>query len=100
MPSAPPNSELVSEIAAAAPARSGGAAPTIMSAASVYTGARPKAKTTAPVTRVASADSPSTRVSTAKPAPASAKPPAITDPGGIRRTNKGVNSAPTMNAPA
>ena len=41
MPSAPPSSELVSEIADAAPARSGGAAPTIRSVARVTTGARP-----------------------------------------------------------
>src|SRR4051794_9340143 len=41
MPSAPPSSELVSEIAAAAPAASGGAAPTIRSVPSVTTGASP-----------------------------------------------------------
>ena len=41
MPSAPPSSELVSEIAAAAPARSAGAAPTIRSVASVTTGDSP-----------------------------------------------------------
>ena len=40
-PSAPPNSELVSEIAEAAPARSCGALPTIKSVASVKTGAMP-----------------------------------------------------------
>ena len=42
MPSAPPNSEPVSEIAAATPARSGGALPTMRSVASVNTGARPE----------------------------------------------------------
>ena len=41
MPSAPPNSELVSEIAEAAPARSCGASPTIKSVASVKTGEMP-----------------------------------------------------------
>ena len=41
MPSAPPNSDVVSEIAAAAPARSGGAAPITRSVANVNTGASP-----------------------------------------------------------
>ncbi len=42
MPSAPPNSELVSEMAEATPARSGGALPTTRSVASVNTGAKPE----------------------------------------------------------
>src|SRR6266849_2708301 len=42
MPSAPPSSEPVSEIADAAPARSGGALPTIRSVARVNTGASPR----------------------------------------------------------
>ena len=41
MPSAPPNSELVSEIAEAAPARSCGAVPTIRSVGERETGAMP-----------------------------------------------------------
>jgi hypothetical protein len=40
MPGAPPNSALVSVIAEAAPARSGGAAPTARSVARVSTGAK------------------------------------------------------------
>ena len=41
IPNAPPSSDPVSEIAAAAPARSGGAAPTMRSVVSVTTGERP-----------------------------------------------------------
>ena len=96
MPSAPPNSELVSEIPAAAPARSGGAAPTMMSVASVNTGARPRAKTTEPLTTVASPSSPLTWASNTKPAAASTSPAAITEAGRLRRTNSGVSSEPTM----
>ena len=46
MPSAPPSSELVSEMPDAAPARSGGALPIARSAASVNSGARPSERTT------------------------------------------------------
>jgi len=60
MPSAPPNSEQVSEIAEAAPARSGGAAPMIMSFERVNTGERPREKTTVLATMMASPEVPST----------------------------------------
>ena len=48
-PSAPPSSELVSEVAAAPPARSGGAAPTARSATSVMTNASPIAPIVGPM---------------------------------------------------
>ena len=54
MPSAPPNSALVSEIAEAAPARSGGADPTIRSVVSVNTGAMPSEKIVVPRANVRS----------------------------------------------
>lgn len=56
IPAAPPSSELVSEIAAAAPARSGGAVPTTKSVASVKTGASPSEKMTDAVTSTARPD--------------------------------------------
>ena len=46
MPKAPPNSAPVSEIPEAAPARSGGALPTMTSVARVPTGATPSVRTT------------------------------------------------------
>ena len=54
MPSAPPSSELVSEIADAAPARSTGALPTMMSVARMTTGETPREYMTPPMTMTAS----------------------------------------------
>ena len=68
MPSAPPNSELVSDSADAAPARSGGAAVRTMSVVSVTTGVRPSENTTDPATSIASGEATSsTSASRTKP---------------------------------
>jgi hypothetical protein len=58
MPSATPNSCVVSEIADAAPARSAGAALTSRSTPSDDTGIRPAKTTASPVTTTASPDVP------------------------------------------
>ncbi len=99
MPSAPPNSELVSEIAEAAPARAGGAAPMARSAATVNTGASPTENTTDPVTRTASPEAASTWVSSPTPTAASVSPPAITNAGRMWRTSSGVSMDPRMTPP-
>ena len=67
MPSAPPNSALVSEIADAAPARSGGADPTTRSVVSVNTGARPSANIVEPTANIANPVDASMRVNIANP---------------------------------
>ncbi|MNU00780.1 hypothetical protein D3C72_2440030 [compost metagenome] len=77
MPSAPPNSKLVSEIADAAPARSGGAEPTIRSVVSVPTGAKPRQRTTRPVVTSKGLLVVSTWVQMAKPMAVRTKPAAI-----------------------
>src|SRR5829696_4715546 len=58
MPRAPPNSAPVSEIPEAAPARSGGALPTMTSVARVPTGATPSVRTTEAITRTESPTNP------------------------------------------
>src|SRR6266568_2147787 len=99
MPSAPPNSALVSASADAAPARSGGADPTARSVAKVSTGASARENTTEPVTRTASpaARSVPSSVSSPKPTAASPSPPAITNPGRTRLASTGVSMEPRMN---
>jgi hypothetical protein len=52
MPRTPPSSPVVSEIADAAPACSGGADPTTRPVASVKMGARPRENTTSPAARI------------------------------------------------
>ncbi len=94
IPSAPPNSAPVSEIAEAAPAFSGGAEPTIRSVATAATGDSPSEKTTDPAT---SAASESAWLSTAKPAAESSSPPAITSAGRIALTSRAVSIAPATN---
>jgi hypothetical protein len=98
MPRAPPSSPVVSEIADAAPARSGGADPTIRSVVSVNTGARPKDEMTNPVTRKRNDVDASICMSNPNPTAATARPPAMIDIGGIRRTILGVKVEPTTNA--
>ena len=101
MPSAPPNSLLVSDNADAAPARSGGAAPSTMSVVNVTTGVSPIEKTIEPATSIASGEATSsTSASSTKPAAETAMPPAITLAGWKRRTIAGVNIEPTMKASA
>lgn len=82
MLSAPPSSAVVSEIADAAPARSGGADPTTRLVASVKTGARPREEMASPVAMTAKEVSPSIWASSPKPIAASARPPASPAPGG------------------
>jgi hypothetical protein len=86
MPSAPPSSELVSDTAAAAPPRSGGAVPTVMSVASVNTGARPSENKADPVTSMASPP-PWMWPSARKPAAARATPVTPPAEGGSGRTS-------------
>ena len=100
MPSAPPNSALVSEMADAAPARSGGAEPMIRSVVSVNTGARPSEKIVEPTANVAKLVDASMRVNSANPSGPTARPPAITNAGRMRRTTIGVSIDPTTNASA
>jgi hypothetical protein len=93
MPSAPPNSALVSDRAAAAPARSGGAAPVTRSAARVSTGARLSENTTEPATRRVRPAVPSW-VNSPNPAAARVSPAAMTKAGRTRRVSTGVSMAP------
>src|SRR6266540_3578531 len=67
MPSAPPSSAPVSEIPEAAPARSGGADPTIRSVVAVNTGASPRETMAEAVARIARSAEPPTRVSNVGP---------------------------------
>jgi hypothetical protein len=78
MPRAPPSSLPVSEMPEAAPARSGGADPTIRLVVAVNTGASPTETTAEAVTRMARSADPPTRVSTPRPTAAMARPPPIT----------------------
>ena len=96
MPSAPPSSELVSEIAAAAPARSGGAEPTIRSVPSVITGARPREKIVVPTTMPVRPLS-ATRDSATRPSAATISPVPISQGGRTRRPSAGATMDPTMN---
>src|SRR5215208_3751336 len=94
IPKAPPNSALVSEIPEAAPAFSGGALPTMMWVARVPTGARPKVRTTEPITRTASPETVSTWVSIPKPTAESTRPPAIAYAVRTQRTISGASIEP------
>ena len=98
-PSARPNSVPVSEIADAVPARSGGAALTIMSVPSVTTGETPTEKMTDPATRSPSPEVAATWVSSAKPAAATTRAPLIANAGRIRRTNSGASIDPRIDPP-
>ena len=93
MPSAPPNSEQVSEIAAAAPARSGGAAPMMRSFARVNTGERPSENTTVLTTRMASPEVPIPPIAT-NPAAAMTRPPHMRKAGRTRRARIGESIDP------
>jgi hypothetical protein len=85
---------------AAAPARSGGAAPTIRSVASVTTGATAIDVMIHPATMTPSPETRRTWVISAKPsAPESMQIP-ISQPGGTRRTRTGASIEPTTNPPA
>src|SRR6185437_15132174 len=95
IPRAPPSSELVSEIAAAAPARAGGAAPTTRSVPRVITGAIPSDISNVPAVSPARPVD-GTLATKAKPAPASTSPPAIRNAGRIRRVRVGAARDPTM----
>src|SRR5256885_17088352 len=97
MPSAPPNSALVSDSADAAPARSGGAAPTTRSVARVSTGASASEKTTDPVTRSARPAGPS-RVNSHRPAAPSAMQAAMTKAGRNRRASTRGSKDPRADA--
>src|SRR5882672_73407 len=94
MPAAPPSSEHVSEIADAAPARSGGAAPMMMAFASVNTGERPRENTMVLATTMGSPEVPSTRASHANPAEEMTRPTAIRTTGRTRRARTGDNMDP------
>jgi Aldehyde dehydrogenase family len=74
MPSAPPSSPVVSEIADAAPVRSSGADPTTMSVANVNTGARPKEEMTSPAARIRNDVDASIWMNSPNPIAATAKP--------------------------
>src|SRR5215475_10501242 len=85
MPSAPPNSALVSVSADAAPARSGGAAPTARSVARVSTGASASENTTDPATTIPRPLALPSRVNRLRPTAPSARPAAMTKAGRNRR---------------
>jgi len=98
MPRAPPSSPVVSEIADAAPVRFGGADPTTRSVVSVNTGTRPKDEMTNHVAGKRNDVDASICMSNPNPTAATARPPAMTDIGGIRRTILGVKVDSTTNA--
>src|SRR6266545_879948 len=103
MPSAPPSSAPVSEIPEAAPARSGGAEPTIRSVVAVNTGASPSDTTSeapARIARSASADPLPTWVRAPRPTAAMPRPAPITQAGRRWRVIRGARLEPTMNPPA
>ncbi len=100
MPRAPPSSAVVSEIADAAPARSGGVDPTTRSVVNVNTGASPKDEMTNPVDRKRNDVDASIWISSPNPTAATDRPPAMIDIGEIRRTILGVKVDPTTNARA
>src|SRR6266511_4444800 len=100
MPSVPPNSAPVSEIADAGPAGSAEAAPTVRSAARVSTGASPSENTTDPVTSTGRPVALSSWVSSRKPTATSSSPPAIATTGRARRASTGVSMEPRMNPAA
>src|SRR3989442_6699244 len=89
MPKAPPKSMLVCEIAAAEPACSGGAAPTMVAFASAAMGPAPTVATTEPMTRTARPPT-DTNVSSANASAQTSAPPIITVAGGARRTSLGA----------
>src|SRR5215217_4952613 len=99
MPRAPPNSAPVSEIPEAAPARSGGALPTMTSVAREPTGATPSVRMTEPITRTASPQDVSAWVSIPKPTAESVRPPAITKAGRTRRAISGASRDPAISPP-
>ena len=99
-PSAPPSSKNVSDIPDAAPARSGGAALTIISVVSDNTGASPsEIRTDAVTSRPRLFDVP-TSVSMPSPTAPSTSPPAITYAGRTRRTIRAVRFELMMNPTA
>src|ERR671915_846174 len=100
IPSAPPSSAAVSEIPAAAPARSGGAEPMIRSFVNVKSGEVPSENSTDARAITQNPASPSIWVNIPNPTAAMASPPAINGAGRIRRTMIGVTFEPTTNASA
>jgi hypothetical protein len=101
MPRDPPSSAVVSEIADAVPAYSGGADPTTRSVVSINTGARPKDEmTTNPIDRKRNEVDASICISIPNPTAVTARRPAIINIGGILRTILGVIVDPTTNARA
>ncbi len=78
MPSAPPSSDAVSEIPDAAPARSGGAVPTMSSVVSVNTGASASEMRTDAATTTARPSAPPTWVSSTSPTAARERQAPIT----------------------
>src|SRR5262245_31700234 len=95
MPSAPPNSVLVSDNPEAAPARCGGADPSTIPTTRLVTGANPSPNTADPATTTAS-PSEAVWVRTANPAAATARPAAIAYAGRSQRANSGVTSDPPI----
>src|ERR671914_2735298 len=95
IPRAPPSSAAVSEMPAAAPARSGGAAPMIRSLVRVNSGAVPSENSTDPRTMTPNPDPLSSWVNTANPTAAMASPPAISGAGRMRRGGSGGNVGAT-----
>ena len=97
IPSAPPSSDAVSEMPDAAPARSGGADPTISSVVSPKTGPKPSEMTTDDRTMIARPSGPPTRVRIASPAAARASPEPMIHAGRTRWTIRGAMFEPTTN---
>src|SRR5688500_12530153 len=95
MPMAPPNSAQVSEIDDAAPARSGGAVPTIRSLVSVKPGAKPNEKRNEPTANQRKVVCSSITVNMAKPTADMTKPMTMSVGALTRRTTRGVISDPT-----
>src|SRR3990172_865146 len=96
MPSAPPSSAPVSEIPEAAPARSGGALPTISSVVKLNTGESASEMTTDADTMEARPEEPPTWVSSTSARDANIKQTASTYAGRKRCTNRGATFEPTM----
>src|SRR5438128_315492 len=95
IPSAPPSSVPVSEIAEAAPARSGGAAPMTTSTVSVITSPKPNIMTMQAATTVSNDDTP-IWVSIPNPTTTITSPPQIRKRGCTQRTSAGAIIEPAI----
>src|SRR4029453_15902932 len=100
MPSAPPNSALVSDMADAAPARSGGAAPMIRSVVNVNTGDVPSEKIIEASANDANPVPESKPVIIQKPMADRETPTGMKTAGRTIRARGGVTKDPTTNASA